>query len=264
MSYSNLFKQSTDPLTLSEIEKVAPSVFTNSPSENVSDKYTFIPTTKILEDMEKEGWEVHQVSQRKSKQANGLYTKHMLRLRNPNVAKIGDSVPEIVLTNSHDGRNAFSLHAGLFRIVCSNGLIIADQTFEQTRIKHQWYDMNQVKELTDNVIKSVPQIAGKMIKFEQTLLNDTQRAEFAKNAIRLRWSQGHDNITVEDMLFATRDADRGNSLWKVFNVVQEKLLRGGMIYNLPTGRQQTVRALTNIDEQVKVNKNLWNLAEAYL
>ena len=111
---------------------------------------------------------------------------------------------------------------------------------------------------------SVPQIAGKMLTFEKTSLTDNQRSEFAKNAINLRWGKGHDNITVQDMLYATRDADRGNSLWKVFNVVQEKLLRGGMVYNLPTGRQQTVRALTNIDEQVKVNKNLWELAEQYV
>ena len=214
--------------------------------------------------MSNEGWETYQVSQRKSKYANGIYTKHMLRLRNSQIAKIADSIPEIVLTNSHDGRNAFSLHAGLFRLVCANGLVIADQTFEQTRIKHQWYDMSQVKKLTDNVINSVPQIAVKMTKFEKTMLNESQRSEFAKKAIRLRWEKGHDNLTVEDMLYATRDADRGSSLWKTFNVVQEKLLRGGMIYNLPTGRQQTVRALTNIDEQVKVNKNLWKLAEAYI
>ena len=262
--YSNLFKQSTEPLTTEEIREVAPSVFTTSPSESVSKKYTFIPTTQILEDMSNEGWGVHQVSQRKSKQANGIYTKHMLRLRNPHIAKIGDSVPEIVLTNSHDGRNAFSLHAGLFRLVCANGLVIADQTFEQTRIKHQWYDMSQVKKLTDNVIDSVPKIAGKMLTFEKTNLSYNQKNEFAKNAINLRWAQGHDNITVNDMLYATRDADKGDSLWKVFNVVQEKLLRGGMTYNLTSGRQQTVRALTNIDEQVKINKNLWELAEAYV
>ena len=34
--------------------------------------------------------------------------------------------PQILLTNSHDGKNAFTFTAGLFRLICENGLVIAD------------------------------------------------------------------------------------------------------------------------------------------
>ena len=123
-----------EPLSENFIKSVAPSVYSTGPSHTVSDKYSFIPTTQIITDLSNEGWEVYDASQRKSRTGGEMFTKHMLRFRNENIPMTGDIVPEIILTNSHDGRNAFNLHAGLFRLVCSNGLVIADQTFEKVYI----------------------------------------------------------------------------------------------------------------------------------
>ena len=33
--------------------------------------------------------------------------------------------PQILLTNSHDGKNAFTFTAGLFRMICENGLVLS-------------------------------------------------------------------------------------------------------------------------------------------
>jgi len=43
---------------------------------------------------------------------------------------IDSLVPEIVLTNSHDGYASFQLMAGVFKFVCSNGMIVADSLVE--------------------------------------------------------------------------------------------------------------------------------------
>ena len=138
---------------------IAPSIFTTTKSPKVSNKYSFIPTIQVLEDMHNLGWEVFNATQRKSRNSqDSLFTKHMVRLRNKNIDRIGDSIPEIVLENSHDGRNAFRLHAGLFRLVCSNGLVIADTTFEQIKIKHQWYNFDEIKNVTDE--KTVFDVVG--------------------------------------------------------------------------------------------------------
>tara|TARA_R110000787_G_scaffold261748_2_gene367088 strand:+ start:7697 stop:8479 length:783 start_codon:yes stop_codon:yes gene_type:complete len=257
----NLFNA---PLTEEEMTSIAPSIFAKEADSKVSDKYSFIPTTQILSDLAKENWLPYDVSQRNSKHAGGLYTKHMVRLRNENLGKIDDIVPEIILTNSHDGRNAFNLHAGLFRLVCSNGLVIADQTFEQIKIKHQWYDLEDVKEMTDNVIIKIPAIINCVKKFKSTELTEQTKKEFAKKAVLTRWKKGQEFLSVEDLLTPYREEDRGNELWKVFNVLQEKVLNGGITYNLPQGRSQTVRALTNIDQKLKVNKELWELAEEFV
>jgi len=40
------------------------------------------------------------------------------------------------LFNSHDRSKSFSISAGIWRFVCSNGLIIADSVFESYKIKY--------------------------------------------------------------------------------------------------------------------------------
>ena len=252
-----------EPLSYQEIQEIAPSIFTTQPSQKVSDKYSFIPTVQVLEDMNKLGWDPYQVSQRKGRNGSHPYSKHMIRLRNNSLGMIGDSLPELVLTNSHDGRNAFNLHAGGFRLVCSNGLVIADQMFASQRIKHQWYDMDYVRNVTNEVVEKIPAITSALQSFNEVELTEAQRYSLAKKSVKVRWTKGNDYVDVKDMLKATREEDLGNSLWNTFNVLQEKLLKGGLVYQLPQGRQQTVRALTNIDEQVRVNKGLWELAETY-
>jgi len=252
-----------EPLSQQQIMDIAPSVFTTQASDKVSNKYSFIPTSRVIDDLNKKGWEVFNVTQTKSKYQGGVYGKHMLRFRNEEIGKIGDSLPEIVLTNSHDGRNAFRLHAGLFRLVCANGLIIADTTFEQIKIKHQWYTMDDVDKMTDSMMDKIPTLTSNISRFKRVELDEKTKREFARRAIRTRWEKGNDLLNIEDILRPTRQEDDGNDLWKVYNVVQEKLLRGGLVYNLASGRQQTARALTNIDKRIDVNKKLWSLTEEY-
>ena len=148
---------STQPLTQKELQEKAPSIYTTQPSYKVSNKYSFIPTTTILTDLDKLGWKPYQATQRKSRaEQDRLFTKHMLRLRNNSIGQLGDSIPEIVLTNSHDGRNSFNLHAGLFRLVCSNGLVIADTTFKEVKIKHQWYSIDEIEKVINTMVNNIP------------------------------------------------------------------------------------------------------------
>ena len=252
-----------EPLSRQQIMELAPSVFTTEACDKVSDKYSFIPTSRVVDDLNKNGWEVFNVSQSKSKYGGGIYGKHMIRFRNEDFGRIGDILPEIVLTNSHDGRNAFRLHAGLFRMVCANGLVVADTTFEQIKIKHQWYTMEDVDKMTDIMIEKIPTITSNISRFKRTELDEKTKKEFARKAIKTRWQEGNDLLNVEDVLRPTRAEDDGNDLWKIYNVVQEKLIRGGLVYNLANGRQQTARALTNIDKRIDVNKKLWKLTEEY-
>ena len=87
-----------EPLTKSYIESVAPSVYATSPSTKVSDKYSFIPTTQIMDDLGQEGWQVYDATQRNSRTGQGMFTKHMLRFRNEDIPMVGGIIPEIVLT----------------------------------------------------------------------------------------------------------------------------------------------------------------------
>jgi len=252
-------------LTKEQLIELVPSAFTKEQSPKVSDKYTFISTETVLDDMSKLGWEPFSASQRKSrKDEDSRFTKHLIRLRNSEVEKVGDSIPEVVLTNSHDGRNAFTLHAGLFRLVCSNGLVIADTTFEQVKIKHQWYNFDEIRKIMDGMLEVVPKVITQVQNLNLVTLNDNQQIDFASKALLTRYPKGNENLNVDDLLSPIRKDDRGNELWKVFNVIQEKLVKGGLVFNDKKEKMQKLRPITNIDRRIDVNKKLWELTEAYV
>jgi hypothetical protein len=37
----------------------------------------------------------------------------------------------VVLVNSHDKSSAYQLHCGLFRLVCTYGMVVSDSTFQR-------------------------------------------------------------------------------------------------------------------------------------
>jgi hypothetical protein len=149
-------------------------------------------------------------------------------------------------------------------MVCSNGMVIADTTIDNIRIKHQWYDFEDIKVITDAMVKKVPEMIKKMNSLNNVILSDDEQLEFAEKAILTRWPKGNESVNVEDLLSPTRKADRGDDLWRIFNVIQEKLVKGGLVFNNKKEKMQKIRPVTNIDRQVTMNKNLWELTEAYV
>lgn len=57
-----------------------------------------------------------------------------------------------------------------------------------------------------------------------------------------------------------RPIDDGNDLWRVFNVVQENVMRGGITGRSAKGRASRSRAIRAIREDVRINNDLWQLA----
>jgi hypothetical protein len=68
-------------------------------------------------------------------------------------------------------------------------------------------------------------------------------------------------LDYEEILNPLRDADNGDSLWQVFNVVQEKWVRGGIQYKTNSGRKTKLRTLGDILNTNRINTKLWELAE---
>ena len=63
------------------------------------------------------------------------HTKHMIRLRHASQIN-GAEANEIVLLNSHDGTSSYQMLAGMFRFVCSNGLVCGN-TVADVRVPHK-------------------------------------------------------------------------------------------------------------------------------
>ena len=130
--------ESSKFLSKKELSEIAPSIFTMKPSNTVSDKYTHIPTERVIDDMELMGWKPVDAKEVKARteDTRGVQ-KHLVIFRNDDVVingEDGDTVfPQILITNSHDGKNAFQFTAGLFRMICENGLVIATDEFEDLK-----------------------------------------------------------------------------------------------------------------------------------
>ena len=247
-------------LSIETLQEVAPSVFATSPSPKMSDKYTFVPTIEVVENFDREGWKVYSAKQ----VGKGNYAQHELRLRNGELPQVGDSLIEAVIRNSHNGISSFSVSSGLHRLVCSNGLTVPTSVADAISVRHMNFDLGMVREITDQFAERLPVIQRSVGKMESTFLSEGQLVDFVNKSAMIRWEKGSiPKFKLEDFLRPERDGDVGNSVWKTFNVIQEKFVRGGMKYNSKKGRVVSMIELKNIYNINKVNTGLWELAETY-
>jgi hypothetical protein len=254
-----------------QIKEQAPSVFTQKPSKEVSKHYTHIPTTKVINDMRTLGWDVvdaKQVAARTSS-TRGVQ-KHLVVFRNPDVVingNDGDTVfPQILLTNSHDGKNAFTFTAGLFRMVCENGLVISETQFEDVKMRHMGYSFEELQVQIREMVEKLPLTVESMNKMKSIDLEQEKAVDFAKKALGTRFTKDElkrIKIDVVELLNPVRDEDLGNDLWSIFNVVQEKIIEGDFEYSIGN-KVRKARQIKNFKQDQKINKELFDLALEYV
>ena len=253
--------------TKSEIRQLASSIFTTQGAPGTSDKYAHISTEKIIDDMQVLGWGVVDAKQVKARKGEG-YQKHLVVFRNNEIeitAEDGDNVfPQILLTNSHDGKNAFTFTAGLFRMVCENGLVVSSREFENMKIRHYGYSFEELQDTIKAMVEKLPLTVESLNKFRQVELSQEQCLDFAKKALEVRLGE-LDNIQIDyqDLLTPTRSEDRGNDLWSVYNVIQEKVIHG--MFNYKYGvKSRKARKIKNFKQDLVINERLYDLALEYV
>ena len=258
----------TKTLSREEIKSIAPSAFTTKGHEATSSHYVHIPTDRIINDMELLGWGVVDAKEVKARKGIG-FQKHLLIFRNEEVVingEDGDTVyPQILLTNSHDGKNAFTFTAGLFRMICENGLVIATEQFEDVKMRHMGYTFEDLQTNIREMVARLPLTVESMNTMKQIELGEEQALEFAKKALETRFDElqmTRIKVDLKDLLAPTRREDKGSDLWSVFNVVQEKLLGGGFEYITGT-KVRKARRVKNFKQDQKINQDLFSLALQY-
>ena len=245
--------------SLENIKVIAPSVFTTEKASHLSDKYVQTPTSRVVEDLMNLGWEVTKVQEVRSRKYKG-FQKHLVVFRNPDIMIKGengdDSFPQILLTNSHDGKAAFNFRVGIFRLVCSNGLVISDADFNNVSIRHTNYTFESLQTKINEIIAKLPGLVNKINVFKAKTLTEVEMNDFAAKASQLRTKK---TVNIMDVLSATRTEDQGNDLWVVFNRVQEKILGGSY-----TSGGRKARSVKNFQKDIQLNEQLFELAESYL
>jgi len=260
--------QNSEFKSLEELRVIAPSIFTQVGSKDTSDKYTHIPTDRVIEDMEVLGWKVVDAKEVKARTAGTIgFQKHLVVFRNPDVVingSDGDTVfPQVLLTNSHDGKNAFKFTAGLFRMICENGLVIATETFEDVKIRHMGYDFETLQGTIKEMVDKLPLTVEAMNKMKEIELEEEQMFDLAKSFLDLRiegTDNTFDNHAIAEVLEPQRDADKGNGLWEVFNRVQENVMEGNFQYKTLKGKVRQARVIKNFKQDQELNKRLFSKA----
>ena len=249
-------------MTLQEIKNVAPAVFATSPSSKLSDRYSFVPTFEILENFEREGWVVSNATQR----GQGIHSLHQLRFRHNELPKVGDTLIEAIISNSHNGLSTLNIQTGLFRLVCSNGLTVPTSSAQEFKVRHSGFDLDDVKKVTEDFSKTLPILQNSVNRMMERQLNMDEKLQFAKKASEIRWFMGEvpTSLNYEQLIIPTRVEDNGDSLWQTFNVVQEKFIRGGVSYSTTKGRRTQLRTIKDIQTSNRINTKLWELSETML
>jgi hypothetical protein len=248
-------------INLQSYQDTCPSIFATKAKPTVSSKYTFVPTLDVLENFEREGWKPSSVRQ----MGKSSYGLHEIRLSNGQLPQVGDSMVQAIIRNSHDGTATLSVSAGLFRLVCSNGLTVPTSVAESFRVRHSGLDISMVREITDGFAQKLPMIQRSVSQMQSVDMSDSQITDFVQKSQLLRWESGSVpmSLKIEDLISPVREQDSKKSLWNVFNVVQEKFVRGGITYQTSRGRSMTMKKLDNIHKVNKLNTKLWELAETY-
>jgi hypothetical protein len=262
-SYIENTLRSEYPLMNSQMMKVAPSIFAGGKHESRSERYTYIPTIEILEVLRNEGFFPYSVAQSRSRiPGKTEFTKHMIRLRKEDsikAKKVGQEVGEIILINSHDGTSSYQLMAGVYRFVCTNGLIVGDN-FENYKVHHKGNIKDNIIEVAYRITDELDSAKENIDTMKAIELNSIEKEIFAESALMLRYEEDEAPISHNSLLLKRRYEDNKNNLWNTFNTVQENIMKGGLRGRNKSGARTTTRRVNSIDNNVKLNKALWNLA----
>lgn len=261
------------PLSDAKLLELVPSIFTTEKHDARSERYGHLPTIDVLRSLRKSGFVPVQAFQSRIKpnsrfgtaEERAPFAKHLIRLREKRWVeadlKVDDVIPDIILTNSHDGTSSFKLEAGLYRLVCSNGLIVRSDSFGDIRVPHTHNIFDRVKEGVDAMTKHVPAIMRVTKAWDAIKLDRRQQLRLARQALELRF-HGEAPLTPDQALENRRNEDEAPTLWRTFNTLQENLLMGGQQGRSATGRNTTTRLVTSVNNSLLYNRGLWQLSEA--
>ena len=214
----------------------APAVFASSAHERTSAKYTFIPTERVLTGLMEAGFVPVEARQTHARRSSPAHARHVLRLRRRfETVQLKGSVPEVVFLNSHDGSSAYQLRMGLFRVVCTNGLIVSRGAFPAYCVPHRGNVVDEVVAGALKLSENFERLAAQVERMEQRRLFKDEQLRFAERALALRYPNPEEaRMQPSQLLNCRRVEDTGDDLFTVLNRCQEALLRGGL---LPAGGQ---------------------------
>ncbi len=252
-------------LSNDDIIEMAPAAGAWEPMDGVSSRYSFVPTVKAIDLLRDVGWQpIFATQSGVRKAARDGYQKHLIRFAQPDLIMRDERI-DLLLYNSHDRGCSFKLMAGIWRFICSNGLVVGDE-YANFSHKHIGFNPDNFMQSAVQIAGSAGDIAGKMDELKQVELIPEAQEIFAKSAHQLVY--GEPNVAPvqpNDLLKTRRYEDEGRDVWSTYNRLQENIIDGGLRGSKvgANGRRRrvTTRPVKALDKNLKLNQALWVLTQ---
>jgi hypothetical protein len=248
-------------LTDAQIKRYAPAAFTRPNDYKAGDEG--VSTIDLVNVLRKEGFEPVEVCQARTRAIDrSALAKHMVRLRHPKALKNADGSCEVVLVNNPVGARSVQLMSGFFATAFSNALIAGDANADFRRRRGALAEEDVVN-TCKRVMKDFERVIHQIRRWKTIPLNRPQQELFAHAAAVLRFGEDAP-LDPAKLLRLRRWGDhRKNDLWATFNRVQENVVKGRIERFSANGRPNQTRAISGVTANVKINTELWKLAECY-
>ena len=249
-------------LSADDLRQCVPSAFAEEAHSSRSARYAYVPTFDIIEGLQRAGFSpVKAVQSRCRTEDKKDFTKHLIRFRRDD--QIGATeAREIIMKNSHDGSSAYELSAGVFRLVCSNGLCVGNEDM-MFKVRHSGNAVDEVIDVASRIVDNFDLVTADIELMKSARLDKPLQLALANAAIAARFDTDEKPVTAEQVLRPRRQADVADDAWTVFNRTQENLIKGHLMGTSKNAVGHTVhrrtREVTGIDQNTALNRALWTL-----
>jgi len=266
------------------------STFDNPDRNTGSARYSHVNTKDVVEEIQSiTGYKIAArngyVQARVNDSIRDGTQAHIVRFDTGKMINVdgSDIMPQLVYQGSYDTTRAIKICLGFFRIVCLNGMITGNMIAQFTQ-KHINFDYAALESYIRSLPEQLDRAQESIVKMRERTLTLNEQFHFANKAleirkgsvgtIKTRWCKKHPYGTTEnfgeDFLKAVlqpgRYADGKNDLWSTLNVLQEKMVKGFSYGGNRWSNRGSVpiKKITSPNENVRVNRELWNQADTYL
>jgi hypothetical protein len=263
-------------LSMDQVRTACPMAFSESPSNDVSNRYVFMNTETIIKDMESLGWVVVSAKQRKAqKGVSTRFSPHMIIFQNPDLQiKSEDERLAIsaILINSHDGTQPVEFRMGIFRAACSNGLVVVENEFNSFKIRHRGYSFEELQKGMRTFLDNIPSQVDVINQMSERILTEEEQMDIALKALLIRTGVSDQTVeapsyseeTLKEVLKPRRLLDNGDNLWLVLNRIQESVTHGGFRVETELGKKRKLSPVKSFEKDFDLNDKLFSVAMEYL
>jgi len=250
-------------------------VFTEGAHLRTSDKYKFQSTDKLITRFVDQGFTISGITESRTRNPeNKGYQKHIVVMENPEFTIDDNNRFQLLLTNSHLGNCSLKINLGIYRTICSNGLVVGNSMFEAIipHVGKEFY--SKVDIAIARLFESLPTIRKTVKLLMSTEVSDTLKINKFIQSVTGRILGKKDNLISVDFQSYNprRKDDVGNNAFTLFNRIQEVTIKGGLKYVTrsvdKTGnvyfRNNTTREVKSIDRLLDLNKFCWDKANELL